>query len=71
MLDGRTLPAPAGTPEGALSGDSSTTLSRLLLRYSGTEPLARVMIEGRDERQIERLAQQLAAEIRTATEDIG
>ena len=38
---------------------------RLLLRYSGTEPLARVMIEGRDQREIEALAQDLAEEIGT------
>jgi phosphoglucosamine mutase len=33
---------------------------RLLLRYSGTEPLARVMIEGPDQETIEALAGQLA-----------
>jgi phosphoglucosamine mutase len=33
---------------------------RLLLRYSGTEPLARIMIEGRDQETIEREAQALA-----------
>jgi len=36
---------------------------RLLLRYSGTEPLARVMIEGKDQREIEKYAKDLAAEI--------
>jgi phosphoglucosamine mutase len=36
---------------------------RLLLRYSGTEPLARVMIEGRDQQEIEALAADLANEI--------
>jgi phosphoglucosamine mutase len=36
---------------------------RLLLRYSGTEPLARVMIEGESQPQIESFARQLAAEI--------
>lgn len=37
---------------------------RLLLRYSGTEPLARVMIEGESQTQIEKQARQLAAVIR-------
>jgi len=37
---------------------------RLLLRYSGTEPLARVMIEGRRQDEIERLAERLASVIR-------
>ena len=36
---------------------------RLLLRYSGTEPLARVMVEGKDQREIEKYANDLAAEI--------
>ncbi|MDT7777652.1 MAG: phosphoglucosamine mutase [Acidobacteriota bacterium] len=37
---------------------------RLLLRYSGTEPLARVMIEGQSQDEIEALAEELAAVIR-------
>lgn len=36
---------------------------RLVLRYSGTEPLARVMIEGRDQNEIEALAESLASTI--------
>jgi len=34
---------------------------RLLLRYSGTEPLARVMIEGEDETKVQAAASSLAA----------
>lgn len=37
---------------------------RLLLRYSGTEPLARVMIEGEDEAKVQGAASSLAALIR-------
>lgn len=36
---------------------------RLLLRYSGTEPLARVMIEGENQFKIESYAQKIAAAI--------
>ncbi len=39
---------------------------RLLLRYSGTENLARVMIEGKDQIEIENDAKELAAVIRKA-----
>jgi phosphoglucosamine mutase len=39
---------------------------RLVLRYSGTEPLARVMIEGPDQATIERQAGELAAAIEQA-----
>ena len=37
---------------------------RLDLRYSGTEPVARIMIEGRDKRKIEAYAGRLAEAIR-------
>ncbi|HXU32956.1 MAG TPA: hypothetical protein VN851_20495 [Thermoanaerobaculia bacterium] len=39
---------------------------RLVLRYSGTEPLARIMIEGADQTEITALAGEIAAEIRGA-----
>jgi phosphoglucosamine mutase len=39
---------------------------RVLLRYSGTEALARVMVEGEDATEIESLAEQLADAIRQA-----
>jgi phosphoglucosamine mutase len=41
---------------------------RVLLRPSGTEPLLRVMVEGRDAAQVERLAQAIAAAVRQAVE---
>jgi len=37
---------------------------QLLLRYSGTENLARVMVEGADQTEVERLAADLANVIR-------
>jgi phosphoglucosamine mutase len=47
--------------EGELAGNG-----RLLLRYSGTENLARVMIEGKDQEIIERQANELADVIRAS-----
>ena len=44
------------------------TRGRVLLRPSGTEPLVRVMVEGEDARQVQRLAEQIAAAVRVACE---
>lgn len=41
---------------------------RVLLRPSGTEPLLRVMVEGRDETQVERLSERLADIVRELVE---
>ena len=38
---------------------------RIFLRYSGTEPLARVMVEGRDKALVKNIAQSLARQIKT------
>ena len=40
-------------------------IGRVLVRYSGTEPLLRIMLEGRDRVEIEALAEEIAAEART------
>jgi phosphoglucosamine mutase len=38
---------------------------RLLVRYSGTEPLLRIMLEGRDQAEIEAWADEIATAVRT------
>jgi len=45
------------------------TDGRVVLRASGTEPVVRVMIEGRDPAQIERLGRQLADAVQRAAEE--
>ncbi len=47
--------------EQALSGKG-----RIVLRYSGTEPVARVMVEGKDETQVKALAEAIAGAIQEA-----
>ncbi|MHC4606076.1 MAG: phosphoglucosamine mutase [Planctomycetota bacterium] len=47
--------------EDALSGKG-----RVVLRYSGTEPLCRVMVEGPDETQVRSLAERIAKTVRSS-----
>lgn len=44
--------------------DELGDLGRVLLRKSGTEPLVRVMVEGQNAEQVERLAEQIASVVR-------
>jgi phosphoglucosamine mutase len=57
-----------GVPEIAAAMDrverSLAGQGRLLVRYSGTEPLLRVMIEGRDQHEIQRWAGDIADTVR-------
>ena len=60
--DLRSVPAIAASMdriEGQLAGHG-----RLLVRYSGTEPLLRVMIEGKDQQEIQGWAREIADSVK-------
>ena len=60
--DLQSVPAVASTVrdvEARLEGQG-----RLLVRYSGTEPLLRIMLEGRDQDAIDAWAEEIAAVVR-------
>ncbi|HXT27574.1 MAG TPA: phosphoglucosamine mutase, partial [Candidatus Eisenbacteria bacterium] len=65
----KTKPALESVPEVAQAlRDAMKTLGdngRIVLRYSGTEPLARVMVEAEHARDVERFSQSIATAIRT------
>ena len=46
------------------SAATSATRGRVLVRYSGTEPLVRVMVEGEQIAQVERYCEEIAAALR-------
>jgi phosphoglucosamine mutase len=52
----------------AVEGELADT-GRVVLRASGTEPVVRVMVEGRDVAQVERLSRSLAETVRRAAEE--
>lgn len=58
LKDDAEIAAAVKSAEESLKGDG-----RVLVRPSGTEPLIRIMVEGRDQDEIERLADSLAAVI--------
>jgi phosphoglucosamine mutase len=66
----KTKPALESVPEVARAlREAETTLGdsgRIVLRYSGTEPLARVMVEAEQAGDVERYSQSIATAIRTA-----
>jgi len=64
VLESPTVRAAVAAAEAELQGTG-----RLLLRPSGTEPLIRVMTEGDDREQIERVARHLAALIKAEAQD--
>ena len=56
---------PRVSKELAHAHETLDTRGRILLRYSGTEPLARVMIEGEEAAEIQALANNIAEAIRS------
>ena len=61
--DFKAIPAVADTiqkVEGRLAGQG-----RLLVRYSGTEPLLRIMLEGKNDHEIRGWANEIAEVVRT------
>ena len=53
--------------------DAEATLGnagRVLVRFSGTQPMARVMIEGEDEAQVRELVASVASALRDAIGDV-
>ena len=63
-VDLKTLPSVAevmSTVESRLAGNG-----RLLVRYSGTEPLLRVMLEGQNEAEIRKWGQEIVDAVKQA-----
>jgi phosphoglucosamine mutase len=62
-LDSPSVREAVARAEGELAGRG-----RVLLRPSGTEPVMRVMVEGEDRSHVQKLAEAIAAAVRTAAE---
>jgi phosphoglucosamine mutase len=61
------LERPAVAQEIRAAEEAFAGSGRVLVRFSGTEPLARVMVEGRDLGQVELYANRIADSIRRET----
>jgi phosphoglucosamine mutase len=56
----------AGVQKAIRAGESELGVDgRVLVRYSGTENKARVLVEGRDSAQVQRLAEQIGEALKT------
>nr|VFJ91093.1 MAG: phosphoglucosamine mutase [Candidatus Kentron sp. H]VFJ91941.1 MAG: phosphoglucosamine mutase [Candidatus Kentron sp. H]VFJ98789.1 MAG: phosphoglucosamine mutase [Candidatus Kentron sp. H] len=66
QIDVTTLPQVQARVRAAEADLAGT--GRVLLRLSGTEPLARVMVEGQERAQVERLADEIAGTVASALE---
>ncbi|MGB2063623.1 Phosphoglucosamine mutase [Marinomonas gallaica] len=53
----------------AMANEKLNGLGRVLLRASGTEPLIRVMVEGRDQEMVDELVDYLAAEVERVAQE--
>jgi len=66
LLSAKAVKEAVRAAEGALGGEG-----RVLLRPSGTEPLMRVMVEGRERRQVEQIAREIAEAVRSVADHAG
>ncbi|WP_026289751.1 phosphoglucosamine mutase [Thioalkalivibrio sulfidiphilus] len=66
LLSAKAVKEAVRAAESALGGEG-----RVLLRPSGTEPLMRVMVEGRERRQVEQIAREIAEAVRSVADHAG
>ncbi|VFM95070.1 MAG: phosphoglucosamine mutase [Candidatus Kentron sp. G] len=69
-IDVTTLPEVQESIHAAEASLAGTGGGRVSLRLSGTEPLVRIMVEGREKTQVERLAGDIATTVESALENV-